>query len=178
MDVTNENEYLTVHVKQQMVLKKGLVNSDEEQMIACHKIKTAEWYCYWSTITYDGIEYILTNYVYSTTSIPDKANFTDNVAFDFATGFSTGYTKLFHIPGKATTKGMVSAPSTATLDNAAWTYDVTGNMLSTDSKTFDSSITFKQNYGTTANAASSKAIVKDGSGMVFQGVYTNIAATK
>ena len=51
-------------------------------------------------------------------------------------------------------------------------------MLSTDSKTFDSSITFKQNYGTAASATSSTAIVKDGSGMVFQGVYTNIAATK
>ena len=65
MNISQELETLTIDFKQQVKLLKGLVNNELEQMFACHRIKTLEWYCYWTTVTFDGIEYTLTNYIYT-----------------------------------------------------------------------------------------------------------------
>jgi len=106
-----------------------------------------------SSVAYDGIEYVITNYVYEKTSAPAVADFTANVAFDFGTGYSSGYTKSWEYASKSTTKGTVSQPSdAAATSNTKWTFGATGNKLSTDSKILESLMSFEETLGSAADA--------------------------
>ena len=59
------------------MLKKGMLNNEAMQMFVCMQIKTAEWHCYYTTVTYDGIDYTMTNYVYiKETTKPSHKDFT------------------------------------------------------------------------------------------------------
>lgn len=70
-------------------------------------------------------------------------------------------------------------PTTAaTLANADFTFEKTGNVLSANSKTLDSYITYRHNWSDAAGAASRAATIKTGAASTIQGVYTNMASVK
>ena len=65
-----------------MILKDALLNNDRAEMFTCWQRLTAEWRCEWSALTsFDGQNFVITNYSYSKASAPESGDFATNESF-------------------------------------------------------------------------------------------------
>ena len=119
---------------QELTLNSELAIGDYLETFTCWQRLFNEWICIRSALdVFDGTNFTIKNWAYSTSSAPTLTDFVPNESFVTMQGFSGNYTKLWDCTSVSTAAGTKSLSGTCSVSNDSFIW-LSNNLVSTNKK--------------------------------------------